>query len=219
VPTGPRSRAWRWVAASVAVGAVAAAGGAVARSATGPARPSQAAIVQPATTSTHPVVPPAAVTGPPADVALPAGWVWYNDPTGYRVAVPAGWPLVREGQTAYFCDPHGSRMLEVGPWTRADPDLTVALQRDEAEMEMETKLAGYHRIRIEAAPVGAEWEYTYDDDRRGRLHGLTRGFVAFGQAYLIEWRTPPAEWHSNLANLDVITDSFHSPRPGRQLAF
>jgi hypothetical protein len=152
------------------------------------------------------------------DGPLAAGWVWYHDPIGYRVAVPAGWPLAKEGQIAYFCDPHGSRMLEVGPWNRSDPDPTTALQRDEAG----AKLASYHRIRIDAAPddarPGADWEYLYNDDRRGRLHGITRAFVASGQAYVIEWRTPLAEWQSNLANVDVITESFQSPRPGRLLA-
>jgi hypothetical protein len=165
---------------------------------------------QPTTVKPNPTTaaPPAA--GTPDEDPLPAGWVRYRDPSGFGVAVPAGWPLVMEGSTAYFCEPGGSRMLEVGPWERADPDLATALRHDEAGVG----LAGYRLIGIAAGPGpgSADWEYTYRDKQRGQLHGVTRGIVRSGRAYLVEWRTPVANWSSNLVNLDIITSSFVPPQ-------
>jgi hypothetical protein len=157
--------------------------------------------------------PASSTSGVVRDGPLPAGWVWFRHPLGFEAPVPAGWPLVYEEQTAYFCDPHGSRMLEVGPWDRSEPDLTAAL----THVEGEENLAGYKRIRIETADArsaSAEWEYTYTDSHRGKMHGVNRGFVRTGQAYMIEWRTPPGEWQSNLANFALITDSFQPPTTG-----
>jgi eukaryotic-like serine/threonine-protein kinase len=219
-PTGSRAR--RWIAVSAAVGAVAAAGGGAALL-TGGGHPSRAAVHRPVADVISPLgiarlaVPAAAPAADPVSRLVPDGWGWYQDPVGYRVAVPTGWPVVMEGRTAYFCDPHGSRMLEVGPWDPAGADLTTALAREEAE----EKLAGYHRIRLEAgsAPGTADWEYLYTDSKRGKMHGLTRGFVAAGRAYLIEWRTPVAEWPSNVAGVDILTASFTPSRPGRLQAY
>jgi hypothetical protein len=166
-----------------------------------------AAADRPAQTLAVPAPAPAGVSAPDA---VPPGWTAYRDPAGYRVAVPTGWPLVRDGSEAYFCDVSGNRMLEISPWARSAPDLTAALRHEESR----AGLAGYRRIGITAGPTPgiADWEYVYTDPRRGRMHGITRGIVVAGRAYLIEWRTPVAQWDANLANLGVVTANFEPSR-------
>jgi hypothetical protein len=161
--------------------------------------------VAPATSA--PVVVPAA---PPADPdALPNGFTWWQHPTGFRIAIPAKWEMIPEaGGNVFFCDPRAPLTLRAHPWNRSDPDPTAALVAEEAR----ANLPGYQRIRIEALPQGSgtEWEYTYAGSR-GRLHGIERGFVVFGRAYLIQWRTPDVDWAGNLTRWGVINGSFRLP--------
>jgi hypothetical protein len=154
-----------------------------------------------------PAVTPAA---PPADPnALPTGFVWWQHPTGFRVAIPASWEMIPEvGGEVFFCDPRAPLTLRVHPWNRSDPDPTAAIVAAEAR----ANLPGYQRIRLETLPPGngTEWEYTYTGGS-GRLHGIERGFVVFGQAYLIQWRTPEVDWAGNLTRWGVINGSFQPP--------
>src|SRR4029453_16502571 len=84
---GARRRRWLWVAALAVVVLIGAAGLAWPHLGGG-----KAAVRQPAG---HPSdaantgdIPGSEVTGQNTDpYVLPDGWVWYNDPTGYRIAV------------------------------------------------------------------------------------------------------------------------------------
>jgi hypothetical protein len=224
--TAHLGRRWYWVAAGVvllilvAATAVAvrpddtrppstadAADGPATDAADGPATAGAGSVGAVAPATSAPVVTPAA---PPVDPdALPTGFTWWQHPTGFRVAIPARWEMIPEtGGNVFFCDPRAPLTLRAHPWDRSDPDPTAALVAEEAR----ANLPGYRRIRIEALPQGngSEWEYTYAGGR-GRLHGIERGFVVFGRAFLIQWRTPENDWAGNLARWGVIDGSFRPP--------
>ena len=145
-------------------------------------------------------------TARPAVDAPPAGYQWWQHPTGFRVAIPARWAMVRNGGSEIvFRDPTGSSTLRVQPVADADP--LVALAREEDR----TRLVGYTRLRLESLAAIAEREYSY----RGvhvRMHGIDRVFSSRGGTYLIQWRTPEPTWSANVGRLGVIVGSFRPPR-------
>ena len=93
-------------------------------------------------------------------------------------------------------------------WNPPATDPVVALTREEAR----TTLANYHRLRIQALPdgQGAEWEYTFTA-ATGETHGLERGFVVDGHAYLIQWRIPVSVWLASLTDYTAIVNGFQPP--------
>ena len=179
------------------------------RSRTEAGRGQPIAVTVPTGSSTHGPAP-----APVNPDVVPAGLALYTDPVGFRVGVPAGWNTQREAPTVmFFCEPKGPRTLRVKLWDPTDPDLAVALAKDEA-ME-KSMLMGYQRIRIDVLPgeAGAEWEYTFDDEMMGGLtHGVDRVVMVAGRSYLLEWRTPPAEWQANLPMYNSIVTSFRPPK-------
>jgi len=57
--------------------------------------------------------------------------------------------------------------------------------------------------------AGTEWEYTFDSPS-GRMHALERVFVADGRGFVIQWRTPDAQWPANLSRFRTIVSSFRA---------
>jgi hypothetical protein len=113
-----------------------------------------------------------------------------------------------------FCAPGGPPVVAIRAWNPSDPDLAVALAREESM----AKLRNYRRIGIQVLPggQGGAWEYTFTDPTMGRLHGLDRVFVMAGRTYLLELRTPADRWTENLDNLAVIAGSLRTlPAAGR----
>jgi hypothetical protein len=162
--------------------------------------PGHAALAPPPSTPT-----PSASTVDPD--ALQAGWTWYSHATGFRVPVPANWTTVETNDASVsFCAPGGPPVLHVGLWKPSDPVPVTALQYEESQ----AKLSDYRRIRIEPLPQdsGAEWEYSFQDPKMGRLHGLDRVFVVAGHAYLIQWRTSLNDWQANLGQFQLILRNF-----------
>src|SRR5438874_5531463 len=51
--------------------------------------------------------------------ALIPGWVWYQDPTGFRIAVPGNWQAYSGGSGMCFQDVDGGRWPGVAAWTAA----------------------------------------------------------------------------------------------------
>jgi len=149
------------------------------------------------------------LAAPPRGQLLPANLTWWYDQDGFIVPMPVGWRTLREGPKGiFFGEPGGPRTLRVHAWDQLAPDLVVALTREEAR----ANLRNYHRLRIQVLPDGrgAEWEYTFTDTT-GDLHGLERGFVANGQAYLIQWRIPVSAWLGSLTDYAAIVNGFHPP--------
>jgi hypothetical protein len=192
------SNRWRWVAAGAL--AVALLVGAVAIH--------QAVSPSPATGRSATWMGPSQSPSAGAQ-APPDGFAWWQDPSDFRVAVPVGWDIAREGPTAMlFSDPGAALTLRVRSLTGASEDPAATLARGQDV----PALPGYRRIRIEQLPQGAgtEWEYTFDGPS-GRMHGLERIFVAAGRGFVMQWRTPDAQWAANLGRFRVIVGSFRAP--------
>ncbi|MDG4822954.1 serine/threonine-protein kinase [Asanoa sp. WMMD1127] len=117
---------------------------------------------------------------------LPAGYRWWYDPTGMRVAYPAGWEMLREGSDAMlFRSPDDRRTLRVR--TGEDPNAP----------------RGYRLVRETAT----ETDYVFEG-ASGPMRGRDLVVDAPGRSYLVQWRTPQADWQASLPSLDVITQSF-----------
>jgi serine/threonine protein kinase len=199
-PSSPRrSPWWRWAAAGVLAVALAAVATVVIRQVVPPAGSS-------AQSATWVGPTPKSSAGLPAP---PDGFAWWQDPSGFRVAVPVGWDMAREGAAVMlFSDPDTPLTLRVRSLTKVSPDPAAAI----AGGQDVPTLPGYQRIRIEQLPQGAgtEWEYTFDSPA-GRIHALERVFIADGRGFVIQWRTPDARWQKNLARFRIIVDSFRAP--------
>jgi hypothetical protein len=91
-------------------------------------------------------------------------------------------------------------------WNRSDPDLGLALRREETAAGMQK----YSRLRMVVAPTqdSAEWEYTYTDPKMGALHGLSRVVVANGRSYIVQWVTPARKWTENMGKMGTVVDGF-----------
>jgi hypothetical protein len=189
---------WRWVAAGILAIALVAVGTIVLHRAAPPGRSTARTAIW--------IGPSPSSAG---SQAPPAGFAWWQDPSGFRIAVPAGWDMAREGAAVMlFSDPDAPLTLRVRSLTGASQDPAAAFARGQDP----STPAGYHRIRIDQLPhgTGTEWEYTFDGPS-GRMHALERVFVADGRGFVIQWRTPDAQWQANLSRFRVIVDSFRAP--------
>ena len=163
-----------------------------------------------------PTASPSASSAPssPAalSTALPAGYKWYKSKSGFQIAWPAKWVKVAETRTSVtLCAPGGPPVVAVREWSPADPDVGVALVRE----EIAAALPGYKRLRMVVSPQrdSAEWEYTFTDRKMGALHGLERVVMHGGRAYLVQWRTPADKWTENAGRFTVIMNSFRTAEP------
>jgi eukaryotic-like serine/threonine-protein kinase len=153
-----------------------------------------------------PTLTPLAVPSP-SPFVLPPRFRWWNDPSGFRVAVPSGWPTTNQRKSAVvFTAPAGLPSLRISAWTPGTRTVVTALIGEERD----ARLPAYRRIRIEALPMppDAVWEYTFSDPRAGPVRGLQQVVSVGARTYLIEWRTPRAAWAANLPKLSVVLDSF-----------
>jgi hypothetical protein len=229
-PTGATTwqRRWWWIAAAIGVvlalvvvavamlsndGDPEGAGGnpggtaSVGAGGAGAAAPSSDAAT-PSATSGASSPPPASAGG---TGALPAGWRFYQDRTGFRVAAPEGWTVSRRGTMVYFREPGGGRVLGIDQTDRPKSDPVADWRQQEARRVAAGDWADYNRVKI--APVqyfekAADWEFTYRGTS-GRTHVINRGFVTSPrQAYAIYWSTPESEWSANLDNFRLIADTF-----------
>jgi eukaryotic-like serine/threonine-protein kinase len=151
---------------------------------------------------------PASAAAPP----IPADFRWWNDPSGFRVAVPRQWAGGDEGSGgALFRAPDGLSILRVRPAPAGGGSpLDILLTEERA-----AGLAGYKRIGMDPVSGTSDmvWNYTYRDAQARPLRAQERVVVRGGRTYLIEWRTPRAAWAANLSGLDVVVTTFRPP-PG-----
>ena len=198
-PGAVRRRAHRPVAALAAVAAVLTAFVAAASAAERPAPPVAA----------PPSAAPVAVS---ADTfVLPADFRWWQDRSGFRVALPAAWQRSRRaGDAVVFSGPGGRPTLRIGVWPAGGADPVAALVAEEGR----ARLPAYRRSRIEALPRPADavWEYTFRDPRTGPVRGLHRVVTANGRVYLLAWRAPARSWPGQLPAPAVVLASFRGAR-------
>ncbi|MFE9959052.1 protein kinase [Micromonospora sp. NPDC005299] len=155
---------------------------------------------------------PVRAGSPPADAALtlPAGWIWYADSAGFRVAVPAGWLHLRSGSTTCFQDPTTRRILGVEPYPAGGGPVDQ-LRAAERELTTDGRLPGYQQVRLTAVGGGAEWECRWTAPYGERMHAL-RVLPGDAGGWTLGWTTSDADWPAAATQLALIRDSF---RPGR----
>jgi hypothetical protein len=96
--------------------------------------------------------------------ALPAGFFWYHDRTGFSIGVPAGWHVSHVGHLVYVQDPSSGRFLIIDQTHHPRPDPLADWRQQEASRI--SAYPGYHRIRLQTvhyaqAERAADWEFTY----------------------------------------------------------
>jgi serine/threonine protein kinase len=167
------------------------------------ARPS----TTPSPTQRSPTSPPAS----PTTAALPSGYHWHHDSTGFSIAVPDGWSASHHGHYLYVEDPKSSRLLIIdqSDTPKSDP---LADWREQ-ESARKGGFSGYHRIRLEKvdypqARKAADWEFTYDGSR-GRTHVLNRNILANSKhAYALYWQIPDSRWKASQSIFDAFAATF-----------
>jgi serine/threonine protein kinase len=134
---------------------------------------------------------------------LPVGFMWWQDPTGLRLAVPSGWTAHRAEDALTFSDPADRVILRINRLPRPSGDIVA----EWLAQEHAVKLPSYRRVRIEEIPHRI-WEFTYTDPKAGPMHVLRRVIAEDGVTYVAEWRTPRQEWAADLPKLAVILEAF-----------
>jgi protein kinase-like protein len=164
-----------------------------------------------------PDCPPATGPIPPAqrshEYALVSGWVWYDDPGGFSMAVPDGWSYGSDGSTTCFHESGGDsgRVLAVVELPEVGEDLVGYWRQQEEDLVAAGRLPAYQPISItnrDYYRAAADWEFTYDAAGTGR-HAVARGFqVVPGQTFAIHWITPEFDWQVNREYFNLVVASF-----------
>ncbi|WP_328522785.1 serine/threonine protein kinase [Kribbella sp. NBC_00359] len=169
-------------------------------------RPSSPATSRPASPSSRPTSPESPATEPGA---VPAGFERHTDPTGFSLAVPAGWTVDRQGGRVYFREPGGARFLLIDQTDQPKPDPVADWRQQEAARR--DGYDDYQRIRIEPVDYfekAADWEFTYATPS-GRRHVIIRGVVTSDKrAYGIYWSTPDTQWTESRSLYRTFTKTF-----------
>jgi hypothetical protein len=125
---------------------------------------------------------------------LPSDWIWFRDPTGFALAMPAGWQRSMSGTAVCFQDPRTDAAFTV--------DSAALVTRKPLDyfqsQEKTAKPPGYHRISMDLLLLrrgGADWEYTWRPDS-GTTQHVRRVLLAVTdkRSYLLKWTTPDAQW-------------------------
>jgi hypothetical protein len=161
--------------------------------------------------SPSPSAPPPTFVPSPAALVLPPGWHIYTDGTGFSVAVPASWPVTREGTMVYFREPGGAKVLGIDQTDQPKPDPVADWTGKEQYRVARGDFPGYRRVRMAEVDYfikAADWEFTY---LRGgsRVHVNNRGFITSpNRAYGMWWSTADSRWAQYLPDLRLIQRSF-----------
>ena len=149
---------------------------------------------------------------------LQAGWSYFNDGSGFHIAVPDGWSYQRTGDTYCFRSPRNTRVLslDTGRDPAADP---LAAARAEARRLVDSKsLPGYSPVAITPVPLlnkTADWEYRYRSAAGTARHAGVRWFVLDGRGYALGWNTPERTWSADLLKIQLIRATFYAERAAR----
>jgi eukaryotic-like serine/threonine-protein kinase len=144
--------------------------------------------------------------------ALPAGWAWYRDPTGFSIGMPRGWQVAHRGVYIYFQDPSSGDFLIIDQTTHPQPNALEDWRQQEAARR--STFADYHLIRLQAvsysqAEQAADWEFTFDQDGQP-THVLNRNILVDSHhACALYWSTPANQWSADYHLFEVFAASFH----------
>jgi eukaryotic-like serine/threonine-protein kinase len=223
----PRWHRPRWLTIAVAVAGVAVLASAVAiplvfahspagRSASGSHRAAAPAASHTADTPPAPKSTSSPKSSPTqsdgALTGLPAGWVWYHDPTGFSIGMPHGWQVTHRGVYIYIQDPSSADFLIIDQTTHPQPNALEDWRQQEAARR--STFADYHLIRLQAvsypqAEQAADWEFTFDQGGQP-THVLNRNILVDSHhACALYWSTPADQWSADYHLFEVFAASFH----------
>ena len=144
--------------------------------------------------------------------ALPTGWLWHDDPAGFRIAVPETWLRTTDGVVVCFRDPVGSRTLAVDPSVASTTDPVGYWRREEESLLATAGPPGYRNLGIELSVYqrsAADWQYSWDRGEGRRWRTLRRVFTTpGGRGFALAWTTPDFDWALNQPNFRILADSF-----------
>jgi hypothetical protein len=136
----------------------------------------------PATVAVATTTPPTTVapttTAAAVPAVVPAGWAVYTEPrSGYRIAYPPGWEIVRERDTRIeLHDRAGPTFLRID-WQRGAQVDPLTAEQQAGEVHAAEHPDGYRLARVEPSPFkglpGALLEFTYQDQET--WHALELG--------------------------------------------
>ena len=150
--------------------------------------------------------------------SLPAGWVWYHDPTGFSIGMPRGWQVSHRGVYIYIQDPSSADFLIIDQTTHPQPNALADWRQQEAARR--STFADYHLIQLQAvsypqAEQAADWEFTFDQGGQP-THVLNRNILVDSHhACALYWSTPAGQWSADYHLFEVFAASFH-PAGGPQ---
>ncbi|MGW6919419.1 serine/threonine-protein kinase [Kitasatospora sp. NPDC054939] len=164
----------------------------------------------PTPTTPTPTTPP---PGSPGTSPAPFGYQWVDDPAGFRVAVPQGWPrTVADPWILYTPDANDHLLsFSVRPGAGVVPGSHLLA----LEQESGIPLADYRRIALTANTYqggpGALWEFTWTAAGQPR-HAAVQAYIApNGNEYLIYVAYPEVDWPAGLQLFDSVLTTF-TPR-------
>jgi hypothetical protein len=182
-----------------------------------PPSPTGAAAVPAPSAADSPSPSPTPQAAAPASgrAAVPAGWHWYQDRTGFALAIPDGWSVSRDGNGNVTIDePNGPRSFLIEQTNQPKPDAVADWRSREPDRRATTP--GYVLIGIRRVPdyfiTTADWEYLRT--RNGvPVHLIIRGTkTSAHQAYGLHWETPVDQWNDSRHFFDTFTSTF-TPKP------
>jgi serine/threonine protein kinase len=178
--------------------------------ASGAAPPTTSPSRTPVGNATAATTHPSPTQAQPQAAATPAGWKSYADPdTGFRLAYPPTWIVVRNGTLTDFRDPATGTYLRIdhqsppaptadGPWYQLEPGFAA-------------KNAGYQRIGITRTTfhgyAAAIWEYTYQGGGQ-QLHAVDIGIIVGDHGFGFNFQTTDAGWTQNQPLLTNLENAF-----------
>ena len=144
-----------------------------------------------------------------ASDARAAGWETYtDDATGYRIAHPPEWRVVRDGRRVDFRDPATGAYLRVD-WVRPPGSSPVGAWQQQSR-SFAARYSDYEEIRIEPTTFkgmrGAIWEFTYSGQR-----AIDLGFVTDEYGFALNFQTPAGRWASMQDIFEQFQESFEVP--------
>jgi tRNA A-37 threonylcarbamoyl transferase component Bud32 len=146
---------------------------------------------------------------------LLAGYSFYTDPSGFRIAVPDDWTYEQVGTTVCFRDPNNFRILSVDPQRKPSGDPVQACRKEADRLVAAGALPNYSQIAIRKVTLmskAADWEYRYVG-QGGQRHALTRWYAAGGKAYAVGWITREFDWSQNWINFEMMRSTLQPVKP------
>ena len=142
----------------------------------------------------------------PGEDLLPAGWVYYRDPSGFHVGVPATWMFSSIDSMRCFRDTTNAKAIAVYPNGNLKGHPTDLLAQGEAAWRQAAGLSDYDQVSIKDLRFdegGADLEYTYT--REGlALHGVNRMMRLDGKLFTVCWLTEDLYWPTDRYLRDIM---------------